>query len=161
MSADVQPWLRGRWDILGCYRVDVRRTSAILHQRVRVCLFNYSENQLINIYIEDGLVTAVEKGLPWQHPESPMEITQAIGLARSHHELRDAVTNLEGHAILSMGESASEPGQCNRRLHVMFTEPDDVHVERPVLFAALVDLREQRVVACAQTPCGEDPRGAN
>ena len=119
--------------------------------RVRVCFFNYTTNQLIDVYLEDGIVTSVALKEPYEHPESPIEVAQAIGLIRSDPNLKTAVEGLEASGILRVPMNPHGPSYKHRCMHIMFTQQSDPHKEMPVLFSALVDLRLQKVIAYSET----------
>jgi hypothetical protein len=80
-------------------------------------------------------------------------MAQAIAIARAHPEVGRQVGELDAHAILSIPADLAGPNYGHRCLLVMFTEPDDPHRELPVLFSAVVDLCEQRVLAFGPCPC--------
>jgi hypothetical protein len=110
--------------------------------------------QLVDVRISGNTVAAVEAREPWAHPESPAEMARAIELVRSHPQHGLHVTGLEAHAILRVPTDTKSPSYRHRCMHVMFTEPDDRHIERFVCYAALVDLETETVVAARKTPCG-------
>jgi hypothetical protein len=116
-------------------------------------LYNYTANELIEAFVEDGVVTSVRCGEPYEHPESPVEMAQAIGLASAHPQIRDKVKGLAAHAILRVPLDPSVPNYKHRCLLVMYTQQDDPYRELPVLLSALVDLCEQRVLVFGDCPC--------
>jgi hypothetical protein len=150
---DVQPWLAGRFEVLGCHRVYCRSDAPKEPLRLRVCLFNYAQSQLVDVYLENGVVVERRCGEPWQHPASAAEVAQAIQIARAHPDLRSAVAKLDGHAILRVPDEPHQPSYRHRCMHVMFTKRDDVRIEHPVLYAAFVDMHMQRVIAYTREAC--------
>ncbi len=154
--AEVVSHLAGRWETLGVHLVSHRDTPCQIDTRARVCFFNYTSNKLIEAYVEDGVVTSVRMGESYQHPEAPVEMAQAIALARVHPDIKDVVESLSAHAILRVPMDPSAPSYRHRCLLVMFTDQDDEHRELPVLFSALVDLCEQRVLAFSSCSCSSD-----
>jgi hypothetical protein len=150
---EVDHLLEGRWEVLGCHLVHERATRRQLRHRVRVCLFNYTDNQLIEVYVENGVACRVRLGEAHQHPESPIEMAQAIALARGVPEIEEATRSLSAHAILQIPPRNHGPSNGHRCMLVMFTEVDDPHLERPVLYSAMVDLRLQRVLYAGAAKC--------
>ena len=123
--------------------------------RVRTCFFNYTTNQLIEVYLEDKCIQSVSLREPNAHPESWVEVAQAIGLARSDPEIKSATEGLDAGGILYVPMDPHGPSFKHRCIHVMFTEPPDPRKEMPVLFSAMIDLTFQKVIASSLTPCGE------
>lgn len=154
-DAEVRSCLKGRSELLGVYLVASRDKPSNGDLRVEVCFFNYTRNQLLEVTVEGDTVTKIRIGESFQHPEAPIEMAQAIGLARAHPKIRHCVADLEAHAILSVPMDASAPNYKHRCLLVMFTEPNDRHRELPVKFSALVDLCDQAVVAFGECACGD------
>lgn len=148
--------LVGRWETLGIHLVAHKDLACHVDYRARVCFYNYTTRLLVEAFIEDGVVTRVSASDSHAHPEAPIEMAQAIGLARAHPKLRREVENLAAHAILSISTDPAAPGYKHRCLWVMFTERDDVQREAPVLFTALVDLCDQRVIAPGKCSCCPD-----
>lgn len=150
---EVVSQLVGRWETLAVHLVIDRAVKCSVDVRAAVCLYNYSANQLIEAIVDDGVVTSVRYGEPYEHPEAPVEMAQAIGLASAHPQIKEKVEGLAAHAILRVPMDASVPNYRHRCLLVMYTDQDDPHRELPVLFSALVDLCEQRVLAFGDCPC--------
>jgi hypothetical protein len=150
---DVPDLLHGRWEVLGCDLVCERGMPRHVRHRVRVCLFNYTNNDLVEIYVEDGLAVSVTLRAPHEYPEAPIEMAQAIALARAVPELQATVKNMTAHAILQVPDDPHGPSYAHRCILVMFTDNDDPHRELPVQYSAMVDLRLQRVLASGPTPC--------
>jgi hypothetical protein len=153
---EVRSLLNGRWETLGVYLVWNRDPQCEAGLRVQVCFFNYTCNQLIEVAVDDGAVSGIRVGESFQHPEAPVEMAQAIGLARAHPAIRNCVANLDAHAILSVPMDASAPNYRHRCLLVIFTEPYDPHREAPVKFSALVDLCDQTVAAFGECACADE-----
>lgn len=152
-NPEVRPLLCGRWETLGVHLLSPRTQGCENERRVRVCLYNYTSNQLINVEIHGSTLVGVRVGEGHEHPESAIEMAHAIGIARAHPGLREQVVALTAHAILSPPLSPAVPAYGHRCLLVMFTEPDDKQRERPALFSALVDLCDQRVVGFQKCSC--------
>jgi hypothetical protein len=148
--------LTGRWETLGVHSVASRDRPSQVEHRAQVHFYNYTTNQLIVVTVDDGVVSDVRTGQSHQHPEAPVEVAQAIGVARSDPRLKTLVDGLLAHAILYVPSDPASPGYGHRCLHVMFTEPSEIHREVPVLYAAIVDLCDQRVVAAGNCPCVAD-----
>jgi hypothetical protein len=110
---------------------------------------------LIEVILKDKEIDCVELKDPHEHPESPLEMVQAIELARSHPDIKPEVQGLDASAILRVPLDPHGPSYKHRCMHVMFTEPSDPHKEMPVLFSALVDLKLQKVLAFGKSRCGE------
>jgi hypothetical protein len=150
---EVRSHLVGRWEALGVHLVAHRDTPCTVDVHDKVSLYNYTSNRLIQAHVQDGIVTIVKIGEAHQHPEAPIEMAHAIALARAHPEIRDQVAPLVAHAILSIPMDPTGPNYMHRCLLVMFSDKDDAYREVPVLFSALVDLCEQRVLVCGTCPC--------
>lgn len=155
-NGEVRSLLKGRWETLGAHLVSNRDVRGEVDLRVQVCFFNYTRNQLIEVTVDDGAVSKIRTGESFQHPEAPIEMAQAIGLARAHPKIRGSVPHLEAHAILSVPMDASAPNYLHRCLLVIFTEPYDPHREVPAKFSALVDLCDQTVVAFGECACCDE-----
>jgi hypothetical protein len=153
---EVRDLLNGRWEVLGCDLVRERGTSTQERHRARVCLFNYTTNRLIETYVADGCVLSVALRAPHEYPEAPIEMAQAIALARAHPQLQDEVRDLAAHAILQVPHDPHGPSYGHRCIWVMFTDQADRHRESPVRYSAMVDLRLQTVLAAGPTPCSAD-----
>jgi hypothetical protein len=152
----VKRLLNGRWETLGCHLISQDTQNFIQEFRVRVCLFNYTTNQLIEVYLENKIVVSVSIMEPYEHPETPIEVVQAIGIIKSIRELRSIIEDLEGNGILRVPLDPHGPSYKHRCIHVIFTEKNDPFKELPVLFSAIVDLTTQKVIAFNTTPCGEE-----
>lgn len=150
---EVRDHLVGRWEVLGCDLVHERGLSARRRHRMRVCIFNYTENHLIEAYITEDSVDSVALRAPHEYPEAPIEMAQAISLARAHPDLRDKVQALVAHVILQVPNDPHGPSYGHRCMLVMFTGQDDPHRELPTHFSAMVDLRLQKVLVAGPTPC--------
>jgi hypothetical protein len=148
---DVDALLHGRCELLGCHLVSHKHRRAHAHC-VRVVFANYSENHLVEAHVHDGHVESVVKRPNHAHPEAPIEMAQAIAIAKNDPEIKDEVAKLDAHAILHMPDPQTEY-RDHRCLLVAFTEASDAHVERPVLFSALVDLHLQKVIKSGCAPC--------
>ena len=158
-SAAVRSHLNGRWETLACHRVSRKSPDfedGGRREKAEVYLFNYTSNKMLVVSVQGAEVTKIDFREPWQHPETPLEMTQAINLARAHPDLKDAVNGLDAHAILRVFLDAASPIYRHRCMDVMFTESVDPHVERPVLFRAIVDLNLQWVVRHGPPMCGEN-----
>ena len=160
-NLEVRRLLYGRWETLGCHLVSQGNQDSGQEIRVRVCLFNYTTNQLIEIYLENKIVVSVTILEPHEHPESTIEIVQAVGLIESNPEFRSKIEGLEGNAILRIPMDPHGPSYRHRCMHVMYTEKDDRTKELPVLFSALVDLTLQKVVAYSTTSCDDKHNDQN
>ncbi len=152
---EVRDRLTGRWEALGCDRTYAPTRRGPSRGCVTVCLYNYTDNQMLNVYIQGGEVTSIANKEPWQHPATRLEMAQAINLARTHDDLREAVQDLDAHAILRVFLEPGHPCFRHRCIEVMFTGPDDPHVEQPTLFRAIVDLSTQSVVMSGPADCAE------
>jgi hypothetical protein len=137
---DVQDLLHGRWEVLGCDLVCERGMPRHVRQRVRVYLFNYTSNHLVEVSVEDEHVVSVTLRASHEYPEAPIEMAQAIALARAAPELRDKAKTMAAHAILQVPDDPHGPSYAHRCILVMFTENDDPHRELPVQYSAMVDL---------------------
>ena len=94
--------MHGRWEILGCHLIPHINKNRYkdFQISIRVCLFNYSNNQLIDILLENKEIKSIIQGEPHQHPEAPFEMLNAIELAKSNQEILEATKYLEASAIL-------------------------------------------------------------
>jgi hypothetical protein len=152
---EVEELLVGRWEVLGCALVCERGMPRDVQHRSRVSLFNYTKNQLVEVCVEDETAVSVRLKAPHEHPESPIEMAQAIALARGAPAIREQVDGLTAHAILQVPDDPHSTSYMHRCILVMFTEEDDRHRELPVQYSAMVDLRLQRVLAAGPTPCAQ------
>ena len=146
------PFLQGRWSVLGADQLLQRSTSTPVGQTVHVHMFNYTTNRLIVVRLENDQVVSIDEREIHQYPESPQEKAAAIAVARLHPGLRDAVRELDGHAILSVSPDPRHPSEMRRCMWVMFTEPEDPMRELPTQYVALVDVGSMEVVAYGPTP---------
>jgi len=146
------PFLQGRWGVLGADQVWQPSTAATLGQTVHVHIFNYTTNRLIAARIENDQVVSVDERGIHEYPESPQEIAAAISVARLHPGLRDAVRDLDGHAILRVSPDPQHPSEMRRCMWVMFTDRNDPLRELPTQYFALVDVGTMQVVASGPTP---------
>jgi hypothetical protein len=154
---EVKDLLRGRWEVLGCHRVHHKDHDARAF-RARVCLFNYTENYLVEVYVQDGVVESVCKKPSHAHPEAPIEMAQAIMIAKNDPELKKKTEGLVAHAILQTPDPES-PYKNHRCFRVMFTKEADPYVEVSALFSALVDLNLQYVVTSGKCNCSQEVHG--
>jgi hypothetical protein len=155
---EVRSYLVGRWETLNVHLEARRDTPCNVELHAKVSFYNYTSNRLVEVCLQDGVVTVVNIGKSYQHPEASIEMAHAIALARAHPEIRDQVASLTAHAILSVPMDPTSSNYLHRCLLVMFTDKDDAYRELPVLFSALVDLCEQRVVASGTCPCNFDAK---
>jgi hypothetical protein len=144
--------LGGRFELLGCHLVSHKHRKGPGH-RVRVCFANYTEKHLVEVHLRELEVESVAERPIHAHPEAPVEMAQAIALARA--ELGAEVAGLDAHAILQM-PSPESPYRDHRCLLVTFTDENDPHLERQALFAAVVDLNLQKVLKAGRCPCSGD-----
>jgi hypothetical protein len=151
---EVKAMLHGRSELLGCHLVSHKHRRSRGHC-VRVCFANYTEKHLVEVYLRELKVESVAERPNHAHPEAPIEMAQAIALARKDPELSAAVAQLEAHAILQV-PNAESPYKNHRCLLVTFTDTNDPHVEREALFAAVVDLNLQKVLKAGRCPCSGD-----
>jgi hypothetical protein len=151
--AAVTPFLQGRWGILGADQVYTRPSASSFVLTVRVHLFNYTSNRMLDIRVDNDQVVSLDERGVHEYPESPHEMACAIELARLHPDLRDEVRNLVGHAILRVPSGFRDPSPPRRCMWVMFTECDDPTRQLPTRYTALVDLGSMEVIACGATPC--------
>jgi hypothetical protein len=87
-------------------------------------------------------------------PASPLEMAQAIALARAAPGISGEVQALDAHAILQIPDAPEMPSHGHRCILVMFTEIDrDPDRELPVLFSAMVDLMAQQVLRAGPADC--------
>jgi hypothetical protein len=151
-SPKVRPQLSGRWSVLGVHRLNAL-AEAYSDERVRVCIFNYTRNTLIDVLLINGAVDDIVEGLAHQHPESAMEVAQAIAIARSHPDLMTQVKELVPQGILRVPTHFQSLSCGHRCIEVFFTEPYDRYSESRMLFSALVDLTLQQVVSLGSYHC--------
>lgn len=150
---DLADLLHGRWEVLGCNLVSERNAPRHIRHRVRVYVFNYTSNELAEICVEDERAISVTLQPPHMYPESPIEMAQAIALARSAPDLRKNVEDMSAHAILQVPDDPHGPSYGHRCFLVMFTDKDDPHKELPVRYFAMVDLRLQKILRSGLAPC--------
>ena len=94
---------------------------------------------------------------PHEYPESPIEMAQAVALARVAPNIKILVKEMVADAILQVPDDPHSPSYGHRCILVMFTDIDDPHRELPVQYSAMVDLRLQKVLAAGPTPCALTP----
>lgn len=138
--------------MLGCNVVSER--SQVATRRVRAHFFSYSANRIIEVCLDDLEVTAVAVKAPHEYPESPIEMAQAISVARNSPQLNGKVDGMDAHAILQVRADAFATGASTRCMLVIFTEKNDPTRELPVQYSAMVDLRAQSLMYVA-FPCDE------
>ncbi|MFI1035984.1 hypothetical protein [Streptomyces sp. NPDC020951] len=135
---------------LGCLTLEPRDSAGM---DVLVSLRSPTTGRVVDVQMSDGIVTGAEEREPWEHPETPAEMNRAIELIKNHPEHSEAVAGLEAHAILRVPTDTRSPAYRHRCMHVVFTEPDDPHQERPVCCAALVDVQTDTIVAFGKNLC--------
>jgi hypothetical protein len=146
-------FLQGRWSVLGVDQVLTKRSDSSIRQTVRVHVFDYTANRMVDVCVEDDQVTSVDERGIHEYPESPHEMATAISLARLHPDLRDEVRDLVGHAILRVPSDIRDPAVERRCMSVMFTDRDDPMRQLPTRYTALLDLGSMEVLASGPTPC--------
>ena len=147
----VKALLSGRCELLACHLMNPKGRAP--GQRcVRVCFANYTEGYLVEASMVDQRVVSVTRKPGHAHPEAPIEMAQAIAIARADPRLKTEVAGLQAHAILQVPHPRS-PHPEHRCLLVMFTEADDPHRESPTKFSAIVDLNLQQVITAGPCPC--------
>ena len=112
----------------------------------------WNHNHLIDVQMRDGQVERVTKQPSHAHPEAPVEMAQAVTIARNDPKLKSLVQKLDARAILQTPDPSS-PYKDDRCLLVMFTDAPDEHLEREVLYSALVNLNLQKVISSGEAPC--------
>jgi hypothetical protein len=152
----VTPFLQGRWSVLGADQVWTRPSGSSVRQTVRVHVFDYTANRLIDVCVENDQVVSVDERGIHEYPESPHEMATAIDLARWHPDLRDAVRDLDGHAILRVPSDPRDPSVARRCMWVMFTDRNDPMRQLPTRYTALVDLGAMEVIMCGPSPCSQE-----
>jgi hypothetical protein len=158
---NVSRLLRGRTEVLGCHLLHRKMRYSDGGECVRVALYDYTAGHLVNVLLVDAHVIRVELGEPWAHPESPIEMAQAIHLVASDPDHAEHVAGLEANAILRVPLNPELPGHRHRCIFLTYTRPANsgrspgVEPELPALYTALVDLQAQRVLAGRAAPCAE------
>jgi hypothetical protein len=152
----IKALLGGRWEYLGCHQTEQRnyRHDGALH--ARLSFYNYTARHAIDVELVDDEIVEVRRLDGYMPPEGPIEIRQAIAMARADGRLNGKVEALDSHAILQSPTEPAHPLGGRRILWVVFSEPDDPRREMPARFAALVDLTEQKVVWAGEAPCRRD-----
>lgn len=153
-NPDVQRLLRGRSELLGCHVTNHKHQAAAKHH-VRVCFANYSDVHLVDVHMHDQRVVSVVKAPNHAHPEAPIEMAQAIAIARRDARIQAHVEGLLPNAILQVPHPRS-PHRDNRCLLVTFTEAADAHLEREALYSAIVDLNLQQVITAGKCTCAAE-----
>lgn len=154
----IQALLGGRWEYLGCHQTEQRnyRHDGALH--ARLSFYNYTARHAIDVDMVNDEIVEVRRLTDYMPPEGPIEIRQAIAMARADGRLKGKVEALDSHAILHSPTDPAHPLGGRRILWVVFSEPDDPRRELPARFTALVDLTEQKVVWAGEAPCRRDDR---
>jgi hypothetical protein len=155
-DADVAEFLTGRWEVLGCHIVAERATQRVMQNRAKVYIFNYTDNFLVEVCVEDSGVVSIEKREAYEHPAAPIEMAQAISIARADPSLRESVSELDGHAILQVQTNPHLPSFQHRCIYVTFTDRDAESSELRQRYFAMVDLRTQCVIASGAGCCEPD-----
>ena len=148
---DVQALLQGRWEHFGTYLSSPRGYDDCCHD-ARVYFHNYTAGYGVEVMMRDCAIQSITKQDPYLHPESAIEESQAIALAKEDSRLKGRLAGLDATAILQI-PPADDPAYGNRLLWVMFTEPDNPTMEARALFTAMVDLNQQRVLEAGVAPC--------
>lgn len=154
----IKALLGGRWEYLGCHQTEQRnyRHDGPLH--ARLSFYNYTARHAIDVEMVNDDIVEVRRLDDYMPPEGPVEIKQAIAMARADGRLKGKVEALDSHAILQSPADPAHPLGGRRILCVVFSEPDDPRREMPARFTALVDLTEQKVVWAGEAPCQRDRR---
>ncbi|GGW87837.1 hypothetical protein [Streptomyces galilaeus] len=148
---EVKSLLQGSFVWLGCHLLGTRNPTNPM--QVLVCLRNPSTGQIIDVRISGNSVESVTTKEPWEHPESPSEMAAAIDMVKNHPKHAPHIVGLQAHAIVRVPNDPKIASYRHRCMYVMFTKPEDPHVERLVCYAVLVDLDTQTIVAARSTPC--------
>ena len=148
---DVQALLQGRWEHFGTYLSSPRGYDDCRHE-ARVVFHNYTAGYGIEVCMRDCEVRSISKHDPYLHPESAIEESQAIALAKEDSRLKGRLAGMDATAILQIPPN-DDPAYGHRLLWVMFTEPDNPTMESRALFTAMVDLNVQRVLEAGVAPC--------
>lgn len=143
---------KGRWEHLGTYLSSPRRYDE-RHHDVLLCLHNYSNGFTVEVRLRDGTVLAAEKKDSYYHPESAIEMTQAISLAGQDPRLKDKIAGLEASAILQIPPD-DHPLFGHRLIWVMFAEPELPERESQTRYTAMVNINRQEVIEAGPCPCG-------
>ena len=148
---DVQALLEGRWEHLGTYLSSPRGYDDCRHD-ARVYFHNYTAGYGVEVSMRDCEIRSISKQDPYLHPESAIEESQAIALAKQDPCLKGRLAGLDATAILQIPPN-DDPAYGHRLLWVMFTEPDNPTIEARALFTAMVDLDRQCVLEAGVAPC--------
>ncbi|MFG3598312.1 hypothetical protein [Bradyrhizobium sp. RDI18] len=140
-----------RFAFLGADLVErdkIQELRPLEQQLAQTTFYSYSRNVAVRALVRGGEVVEVKDIEGYQPPESPGEVEQAVRLARGDPNLRDAVRDLEGRALVTeRGEG--QLGAGHRVLYVSFLAPGSARTE----FMALVDLTDGRVLEAGR-PAG-------
>lgn len=151
--SNVQPLLAGRWAVLGVHRLRGSSNGLFREDRIRICIFNYTSNTLVDVFLTNGILDRVVNGLSHQHPETAMEVAQAVAMVRADPILGLKVKGLVGQGILRVPPNRDSPSYRHRCIHVIFTKGDDRYREQGVEFSAFVDLTLQQVTSLGSCGC--------
>jgi hypothetical protein len=150
-SANVRRALGDRFAFLEADLVEgdkIREPRPLEQQLAQATFYSYSRNVAVRALVRGGEVLEIKDLEGYQPPESPAEVEEAVRLARADANLRDAVRDLEGRALLTEpGEG--RPGAGHRVLYVSFLARGSARTE----FMALVDLTDGRVLEAGR-PAG-------
>lgn len=125
----------------------------IPHFEFRVLFYSYSAGHTIEVLIGGAKKIVINSLFDIYIPETSEEIQKAINIAKKDTRISQYVGELEANAILEPITDEKHPSFKNRVLRVMFTEKYDKFKELPVLFYALVDLNEKKVLIAREAPC--------
>ena len=125
----------------------------IKHFEFRVLFYSYSTKQAVEVLIGGEKKMVINPLFDIYIPETYEEIQIAIKLAKEDERISSCVCRLEANAILEPLTDEKHPSFENRVMRVMFSEKYDDFKELPVLYCALVDLNEKKVLTAAESPC--------
>jgi hypothetical protein len=118
-----------------------------------VHVINYEIGEMLRIQVEDGQVTGVQSAGVHEYPESPLEVRDAVALARLDPAIAESVRDLDAHAILHVPTQEAELRNFGRYVWVTFTERDEPTRQLPAKFVALVDVGAARVSRSGPAAC--------
>jgi hypothetical protein len=137
-----------RYAYLGAALLSFRKSYVGDFQRqpqVRLMFFSYTNRVAVEVVTQGPKVERVFTLKGYLPAEGREEVRQAIQIASIDKRLKDKVRNLDAHGILLTLSEEQVKDQA-RLIWVTFTDIASTDEELPALFAAIIDIVEQKVV---------------
>ncbi|ANY83985.1 hypothetical protein BB934_37580 (plasmid) [Microvirga ossetica] len=144
----VRLFIGERYSYIGADLLNFRKSYMRDPERrpqVQLLFYSYTNRVAVEVITLGQEVEKVLTLKDYQPVEGLEEVREAIQIASNDKRLKDKVRNLDAHGIL-LPLSVEQGIDEGRLIWVTFTDIATTDEELPALFAAIVDLIEQKVV---------------